>query len=505
MRVGFLDRLWGFLFGDAETRKRVRLIKIFVRDIKNSGYGYFYKPFGRNLTPGFALYFYEIYRVCAPLQAVFKSPDLPDGLRTAVLNHFLDDNALEIIESLTPEYLNLQYGQCGRINSLHQQTDKIIDDLNKKLDNRWRIVVDNCYKLISSFIWIATFDYYIMLKKFNDKLPEFFFGAPPVFSKTAALNVVEYIKDFLAVAEGVDFEADWSVVFSILRDFNPKADMTEENRLYIFSHIQSIVRSRVLHMIVRHVTGELDWKNKIIVPHKMIASSFLNGIIDKARKTLYGISCGEKDNVINKYVQSLFGSGETLTGAKYYVEEHNGIYSGTGIDGFKYTGAFNYCILFLSLYFEKLKSICDTFIIYGSWIDKENMYELSHWLHEITILNELLYSYDRTLSPSGERGNKLKHMEVNSVQGGPQRNSLCRYLVAINDEVFMMVNRLIKALSPLYSFFLRFRLNSGAKLAEEVVNFRTVCAMLKDKGCDMAFAEEKTADFLSLLTHIGFE
>ncbi|MDR2658361.1 MAG: DUF5312 family protein [Spirochaetaceae bacterium] len=502
--MGFFTKICGLLFGDAKTLKRAKLLKTIVRDIKNNYFKDFYRPFDRTLTPRFALYFYDIYEKCAQPQMGFKNTDVPAELKNAVLNHFLDNEAREIIERLEPEYLSRQ---SGSINSVFKEAYKDIEDLNKKLDYRWRTSVDKCYKLISSFIWIITFDYYILLKKFNHTLREFSFGPNPVFNKTPALGVVEHIKDFLSIAEGVSFDADWSVVFAVLGDFSKKmsVDITEEKKLDIFSKIQKVARSGILHMIIRHATGEPEWKNKIVIPHKMIAHPFLTEITGNAEKTLREILTYKKDTVIERYIMSVFGSMEILHGAKYYVDNYNDVYKGTGIEGFKYTAAFGYSIAFLSLYFGNLKNICDTFVIYGAWADPGNMRDLSQCLHELTILNEQLHSYDKTLSPSGERGSKLKLMEINSVQSRSHRNSLCRYLVLINDEILAMINHLITVLSSLNTFFTRVRENSEVEIAAEVVNIKTVFTMLKDKKCDMAFAEEKTADFLSLLTHMIFD
>lgn len=478
-------------------------MRIYARDIKNSSFSNFYKPLSRTVTPHFALFFFEIYKQCSDVQKLLETKGVAAALENAVLNYFIDDEARKLIGQLTVKYINEQFKTGTAINSLSEQVDKSINELNKKLGIKWKNSVDRCYKLISSFIWLVTFDYYALLKNINGKLIEYAFEPAPSFAKTPATKIIEPLKDFLAVAEGVDFEADWSIALAVIHNFGQKADVLTENRNKILSRIKNVTQSRIFHMIIRHATCDPNWKNRIIVPRKMIAGAFLNDVISTARKTLHAITVMEKDNAINRCILSIFGPAKIPAGAKYYTEACSAVYEGTGNNGFKYTTVFNYCIVFMDLYFEKLKSICDTFIIYGNWSNTDDMHDLSQCLHELTILNEQLLQYDKTLSPYGEHGSKLKYLEINSVRSRAHRNSLFRYIVSINDEVLTMIDRLSKTLFSLYTFLTKLKTGDEAELVKEIVNAQTVYAMLKDNGSDIIFAEEKTASFLHLLNHLG--
>jgi hypothetical protein len=501
--MGFLKRFFDFIFGDAEIRKRNRLTRVTLRDIKNSAYSDFYKPFSRVVTPHLARYFYDIYEICAEPQKIFRNPEITAFLGKAVLNYFTDDETHELIDRLKVEYINEQYESGIAINYLSKKVDETINALYKKLDQKWRREVDSCYKLISSFVWLVNFDYYGLLKNFNDKLTEYVFSPTPVFSKTPAIKVVDRLKDFLAIADGIDFDDNWAVAFDILRGFSQKAAVSYEVGRDIFSRTNNLIRSRILHLIIRHASSDPEWKNEIVVPRQVIATPFLNGITGTVHKTMSSILGTEKNNAVDKFKQSLFGSNEYIAGAVYYTEDHNVVYDGTGIEGFKYTTIFNYCIAFFSLYFKKLKSICDMFIIYGKWSNLDDMHGLSQCLHELTILNEQLLQYDKSLSPSGERGNKLKHMEANSVQSRSHRNSLRRYLVTINDEILAMIYRAVNTLSSLHIFLAKLKNYDDMEMSKKIVNAKTVYAMLNDSGYDIISAEEKSASFLSLLKRLG--
>jgi hypothetical protein len=502
--MNLLKKIFDVIFGDAETRTHYRLMKATLKEIKNSGFSNFYKPFSRIVTPRFALYFYDIYKMCAEPQKIFKSPEITAVLKNIVLNYFIDDEARELIDRLKDKHINDQYKSGIAITSLSEQVNETISALNRKLDYKWRVDVDRCYKLISSFVWLVNFDYYGLLKNFNDKLTEYVFAPVQIFYKPPAMKIVSQLKDFLSIADGIDFDGNWDAVFDILRGFNQRAVVSNEIRQDVFLRINNVIRSRILHLIVRHASNDPECKNEIVVPHQIIAASFLNEVTNSVHKTMFTILSTEKDNSVDNYKRLLFGSGEDIAGAAYYIEDHNAVYNGTGIEGFKYTDVFNYCISFFSLYFDKLKAICDMFIIYGKWSSPDDMYELSQCLHEFTILNDQLLQYDRSLSPSGERGSKLQHLEVNAVQSRAHRNNLRRYLISINDEVSTMIYSIRQTLSSLHIFLIKLKIHNEAELTKEIVNAKTVCAMLNDSGCDIVFAEEKTACFLSLLNRLDF-
>jgi hypothetical protein len=502
--MNFFRRLFDFVFGDEETKKYYRLMKTTLKNIRIGGYGNFYKPFFQVATPHMARYFYSVYKMCAGPQKILKNSDVMPSLERAVLNYYMDDETRRLVNQIKTKYITEQYESGVELKYLSKQVNDAVNALNKKLDGKWRKEVDRCYHLISSFVLLVNFDYYGLLKNFNDKLTEYYFTSKPGFSKIPAIKIIDRLKDFLAIADGIDFDSNWNIMFDILRGLNKKAVVPDEIRKDVFAQTNDVIRSKILHHIIQHVSKDTEWKSVVNISRQIIATSFLNEITNTVHKTMFTILNTEKDNAIDRYKRLLFGSDEDIARAVYYIEEHNETYDGMGVEGFKFTDVFNYCMAFFSLYFSKIKTICDMFIIYGKWSNPNDMHELSQFLHELTILNDQLLQYDKSLSPSGERGNRLQHLEKTSVHSRAQRNNLRRYLSAINDEVLCMVYSIEQTLSSLHVFFAKLKIYNDAELAKEIVNARTVCSMLNDSGCDIIAAEEKAAVFLSLLYRLGF-
>jgi hypothetical protein len=372
------------------------------------------------------------------------------------------------------------------------------------LDKNWCNNVDHCYKTVCSFIWLINFDYYALLRKFNRSFEEIKFKAKPHFSKINAADILENIKDFLAIAEYFDQNKDWEAAIGVLGKFRSKIGAGIETWRHHIYQLQNILSSKILLMIVQYSAGDLNWKNRIIIPRGETAVPFLNGIIDEARATVYSILADENISRTKEIISSIFNPGDVVNGAKYYVETRNNVYDGTNTSSFKYTVAFDYSLMFISSQFENIKTICDMFVIYGKWIDTGSMHSLSQKLHEITIVNEKLTAYDKSLSENGERGRKLMHMETNLTKGRHHRHNLCRYIDSINDEVFVMISSLTDSLTWLCLFFKDFQNIPPDNTGKIISNWNSVYEMLNCKKCSIDLIAGKMTLFLKLLGYKGF-
>jgi hypothetical protein len=501
--VDLLEKFFSLLFGDGESAHKGRMMKGVVRDIKGSRFRNFYMIIGCKATPYLAAYFFDLYKDCARLQIKIRNADGTAKLKNTVLYHFLDKEALNIIKELDDEYLDEIFKLNGK-KPLMKHLEKQTGELHKKLNKTWRVNVDRCYKTICSFIWFINFDYYALLKNFNMKLAEYSFHENPHFGKINARRIVENIKDFLSVVEGMDAGSGLETAFTVLKKFSPAADISAEYWKRVMGQLQNVLSSTILPLIVRHASEEPEWKTKIIVPQETIAGPFLDRITDNALKKAENILTDEKNIKVSEIIFSLFGSGDSISAAHFFLETRNEQYEGIGIIGFKHAKAFHYCIVFLSLYFEKLKDLCGIFIIYGEWHNKDEMYGLSQAIYDLTVLNGDMHGYDKTLSDSGERGNKIKNMEAGLVRDRQSRHNLSLYIESINDEIFILINRMINSLLCLCVFLNDFQ-NREEGGPEKILNWKTISDMLKYNGYAIKETEEKAALFLKLLSHMGFE
>jgi hypothetical protein len=492
-----------WLFGSAS--KRHKTMKLLVKELRKNKYKSFYNTFSHNATQNLALYFFELYEACSHLQIKINSASNTQRLRNIVLRHFLDEEAMDILMRLDSEYL-IDNFKSRDPKVIVSQAEEDIKKLNEKLNSDWQKNVDKCYHLTCSFIWLINFDYYYLLKNFDPGLIEDSFQPDQRFLKVKAAKILENLKDFIAVAEEINVEKDWKTTFYILNRFNREADIQYDEWMYILKKLEQVMSSNIFGLIVCHAGGDPDWKNNITVKHEKIAQLFLETAAKNMRKTIQDILTEERKRSINNAVSLIFGGNKNVQGAQFYVETWNETNRVKSASFFKHTVVFNYCIIFMSLFFRRIKSICDIYTIYGIWINVENMHTLSQITHDLTILSIQLSSYDLSLSDLGERGAKIKHLNDALLRTGKsvERVRLSRYIDSVNDEVILMVDRIGYNLNQLSVFLLKFE-NKNGSLRNEIKNVKELTEMLDSDGYNISEIKEKTAAFLKLLDFMEVE
>jgi hypothetical protein len=498
-----LKKLFELLFGDSKTIRYNKKIKALTKDIKTSRFKTFYRVFAQDVTCDLALYFYELYKSCSQLQLELRDIKINSKLRNKVLYHFMDEEAVKIIKQLNEYYL-FEQSKLTDVKLLSKQTEQNIYELHKKLNHGWYKEVDNCYTLICSVLWFINFDFYSLLKNFNHQFIERSFSFDQRFFKIKASKIIENIKDFLVVAENVISKRNWETAFEVLNEFKPNANIQLETWIRILKKLKSVLSSTILEMIIRHAGDELEWENKIVIPCEKIAQNFLTTVTKNAHQTMQDILSAEKERNINIITSFIFGSNKASHGAQFYVDAWNDIHKSTGTPGFKHTAAFNYCIIFIYLFFEKIKAICNICLIYGQWHSVDNMHTLSQALYDFTTTTEKITAYDASLSDLGENSVKLRRLTAHSLSGGAEHTRMLQFVESINDEIFVMIHKMLHNLNYFTVFFSKFE-NTGDRLEMDISNISVLSGRIDYHGYDVVKIKEKTAAFLKLLDYLGFE
>jgi hypothetical protein len=478
--------------------------KALVNDIKGSRYKDFYSIFSKKATPNLAFYFYKLYKACSSLK--IERIDGTPKLKNAVLRHFLKEKTHLIIDQLQDSYL-VEHFKSDNPKFLARCTEKNINDLNNELNNAWQIKVDQCYDVVCSFTGLVNFDYYSLLRNFSPQFEEHSFSTSQKFFKIKAERIIEDLKDFLVVAEKINTRNDWETAFSVLSKFSSEAHIHTDKWMHTLKKLEAVLSSTIFEMIIRHASGDLYWRNTVVLKHEKIAQQFLSKITNDARKVVSDILATEKERNIDLTIAFIFG-GDNVQCAQFYTEIWNETNKSNIAVRFKYVPAFNYCMLFMSVFFEKIKKICNYSIIYGVWVNADDMHGLSDVLHDITILSIQLAAYDASLSDLEERGSKLKNLCNSLISSGREtsRMKLSRYVDSINDEVFTLIHRMIHDLAYISTFFLKFETKSiDANLENGIKNIKELSKMLIEDDCDIPEIKEKIVVFLRLLDFLEFE
>src|SRR5512141_1982698 len=102
---GILQRLLSVFtgIGDPLAEKK-KYLRALAKELSRSRYK-FYKPKGQEALPGLAKFFYAIYKLAAPAQALIGSSVTSGALRSFVIESYLTPEQRELSEHLTESYI----------------------------------------------------------------------------------------------------------------------------------------------------------------------------------------------------------------------------------------------------------------------------------------------------------------------------------------------------------------------------------------------------------------
>ena len=222
-KEGFFQSIFAALFKntgpDAEKKRK---LKNLTKAITKSKFHAFYKPQSSEIQPPFGKFIYDIYKVVAPAQLMFKNQQNPAIFNRQIINYVLSDKQLDILSKVDERNI-LELSKKISIDKLQQGVEKLIQTFVNEFDNERATRAENLTRAFSLFKDFVSFDYYLILRKFDSSYREFSFNAVPRLDKINAEYIIEDIEDFTSVAYGItDDSIAWNDLFDLLKRINGK-------------------------------------------------------------------------------------------------------------------------------------------------------------------------------------------------------------------------------------------------------------------------------------------
>jgi len=161
-----INKVISFISGESEPGSdKDILLKQIVKEISQNKYAKFYHVKQGELDPGFALYFFNLYRTIYPLQTFLKDPDKEAKIKQITLEAFLDKQAMDMIKRLSSETIAERRKSSGP--ELSRQLEEDLAALVLSFDSQKIATADECYDLIAVMKRFVFFDFICLCKKFD--------------------------------------------------------------------------------------------------------------------------------------------------------------------------------------------------------------------------------------------------------------------------------------------------------------------------------------------------
>jgi len=438
--LGFIDKIVSFFLGeDDPEREKRQLLRDITKELKRQKLK-FYKTRGEEAQPQLAKYFFDIYQIIGPAQAMIEHADSSGALKNIVIESHLNENLIETLNRVSEERIR----ERAEEEDPKELAKSIKDDLINffaAFDNKIVREINQIYSVLRTFIDLAHFDYYFMLKKFDSSIPEKGFNYQPRFEAINGEYIVDDLKDFLEVMYPIDPNADWNKVFDILQQYKGMDVIARPKWKKILSMLKDLKKSRILELMIKHIDKDPYYKLTYKPTQENIVEPYLKKTKTQAELAMQKIAQERRNSKVEKLSNEIFGT-TAISRMKNYTDKQNMIFAKKRLGGFIFIAPMNYLKAFILDYVKKdVKELTNMLLVRGKWSSNITSQQISDSFHGLLQISEDIIALDESVGEEGEKGAKIKNTLARFDRDKNSMTHLRQTLKEVNDTAKSIINR----------------------------------------------------------------
>jgi Family of unknown function (DUF5312) len=433
-QLSFFQRVMALLFRtDDPGREKRKLLKQIAAELSHQKYKY-YKPRSGEALGGLAKFFFEIYRVVGPAQALVQGGENSNALKGILVENFHTERQTAARERFTDEAI--------RAAAETMAPDKLVAAIKdamgaylSEFDAATIKRINDTYTLIQQLIAFVRFDYYFVLRKFDSGVLEGAYSQAPRVEAINAEYISDDLKDFLEVLLPLEHDAEWDTALDVLRQYRDVEVIPSGPWKKLLTALSGVARSGVLVQIIQHVDEDPGYKPMVRTERFHIVENHLNVLKTQVEALMQKLSRELRGQKVQRAVVAVFDSGCEQR-MKHYTEKANEAITKRMIAGFAHTEVVNYLAAFLLDYFnvEVRLLVSELFIVRATWSDNSVSGQLSEAFYATLSLAEEISQFDRALGDDGELGARLRKVTGPVKSGDASTPRVLRQVVHDIDE-----------------------------------------------------------------------
>jgi hypothetical protein len=471
--LGFITGLFSGLLGGSDSeREKKRLLKDIRKELKKRGR--FFRLKGDMAQPGMARWFHEIYKITGPADILLERYGSSDILKTVLIESFLPENVQETVGNLNPERIKERAVKVKDVKVLAEQVKEELISLYSALDANTAKRVNKLYNDLYRLQAFTRFQFHFLLKKFDSMLPDRDFTYNPRFEAINGQYIKDDLMEFLDVYYALDGDAEWDVLFEVLRNYRDLDIVSKASWRKILQGRKDMLKSRTLDLIIRHLEEDPSWTAIPENTNYEIVEGYFNRIKTGADLTIQEILRERKNRKIENLLMKLYGT-TSISRTQFYTERENLTFQKKMLAGYKFVDAVNYLkAFFLDYYKSKIRVLVDLLLIQGKWSTKLASQQFSEAYHQLLSLSDQLTGFDTELADDGPMGSKVKRLLLQSTRDRSALGSLKNVLIEINDKAKKIINSSAQNLIVLGKNIKMLLEESKAEGQEIIINWKEV-------------------------------
>jgi len=440
---GFFANLFlGFLGGPDSDRAKKKPL----REIRNAlrRRSRFYSLRSNRALPALAQWFYELFRVLGPAAASLAKYCDSDLLKVLLVEHFLSEDSRKTVAELQPERLKERVATSDDMKALSEQIKKQLLQVYAALDNPTALRVDKLYTDMRRLQSLASYPYQHLLRRFDFRFSDMDFVYKPRFVAIDAQKIKNDLADFLDVFYALDGEAEWDVLFDILKEYREADIISRTAWKEVVSGRQEMQKTKTLELIVRHLDQNPSWSAMPEKKHYRIVEWYFKNIKSITDRTLEDSLKNRKKLQRDHLLMKLFGT-TSVKHTQHYTEQRKIALQKNKLVGYTYVEPINYLSAFYQDYYKKqIRTLINLLLVRGKWVTRIASSPYSEADHQLLSLSDQLTTFDIRLGIAGEIGIRIKRLQDRLGRDKTALMKLGGLLVTVNAEAKDIITKSVQ-------------------------------------------------------------
>lgn len=405
---GFFQNLLASLFksSNPEADKK-RKLKNIAKAFSKTKFHMFYKPNTLEVTSAFAKMMYDFYKATSQGQVYFRNTPNPNQSKQRLITYSLSENQAALLEHFDEGKI-MEMSKQIPIAKLKAQIEQELLTFKGEFEGERANKIENLYKAFCLFRDFCSYDYYVLLRKFNGALKEFSFEGSPNFDKITGDYIVDNIKDFIDVAFPITDETIvWTDLFEFFQQTTGKELVSQGNWKKIIARVRSIQATRTFDMMIQMISQDPSYVSDYQTNIESLLDPYVDSLTSETLSLVNKISEQQKESKANNICLQIFGTASPQS-LSHYVPSFNEGMIKKNLDQILYAEPLNYLKSFLVEYLKRdIREFYDVVVIRGQW-DSSLSAPMSNAYQELLTVSDSITAFDDSFAEEGAMGMKIK-------------------------------------------------------------------------------------------------
>ena len=424
-----LDSLFNRSSPEAEKKKKLKNI---AKNFSKSKFHAFYRPTTGEMTGSFGKLMFDLYKIISPAQTMFANAPNPAIFNRQLINYVMSENQIALLEEFDEENI-LEKAKKMPFNQLKKEIEEKLQIFLNEFDGSRVTKAENLSKAFSYFKDFCTYDYYVVLRKYDSSFQEYGFDSTPRLEKVNAEYVIEDLKDFLSVAYLITDESiAWSDLFEMFKATQNREIVSFANWKKIVARIRAIQLSHSLDMVIQHASEDPAYMTDVNSTVPSIIEPFMDKIEADTHALLNRIQAQQKESKASSICVQIFGTADPQS-MKNYIPSFNAVLEKKDLTLLEYAEPLNYLKTFLIEFVKKtIREYYEVVVIRGQW-DSTLSAPMSNAYQELLKMSDDISQFDESFAEEGLMGSKIKTLLPKTAHDAGAENIINRVVSDAND------------------------------------------------------------------------